>query len=1106
MLSKKMTFSLMSLITILALAFVAPSAMAHNPDVDDFHVKDVDRDTFDHRKVSVDGFNVVVRPNPEVAQYTLITAGGTLDPDVINIDLDVEFEHAVGVLDTDNNGAAATATTTADQITWIAFNSVGNQVGTGVNAGGILITDVGFGTGPNDYPFRTASKRRLRVALTPTAQVTPTANADRGEVTRIVIEFAQIPTIDPTITEADDISGSTAGTVDITVHQPTTQGSDPETADFDTPRVVSIQRLRPGSQTVVAAFQEAAVAGDFDVRIVLSELPAAFTLADHIKVTGGEAVVGSLVAGTPFLREGPVPLDIFAPLRAELLNTTRPHPIEGMYEHSLTTGGVPAGAFGSGPVPYPTGPDLKYQQYRVRISPYQPAATYDRPDPRVVITISAFHDGAAPYNNYYQPGVNAASTPNGREKLDLPIAPSLDPRDPGFELLLPDSEDAKIPANGFYLLVRNKQNSGIDWSQEVDRSDYRKVENVATKQTPVQLFYNVRASDMLPNLETFLVNNGTIELVAYGPSRGRQTTLNLGDIYISEVMWGSDAGLLDPRESQWIEIATSGPARDIGDSRLALHFYAAHETAPTAYVREETGALGRVIDRIGTKADDTGLHWSIAGKGQSGRTSVDPGTVTQLPIAERDQLISMYRVMVGAMVPGNGTMADTWMQATGPGVNFQLPVEGTLQGYHIGTPGAGEFDTPDETAEAATAAQATAAAAAASAAAEQTRIASTGTIPTNGQIYISEVMFAGGGRLPQWIEIANGSRSEEVNLSGWTITVDNAPADADVSVGATATFTIPADTKISPSAQDDTPSTILVVTEKGRNNLTGPLASGQVINLSEDNEVELILAGVVTGKYTLLSNMAFMVTLAPPEPPKTTPPTGETTVAKATRQAAEKTARARRVNATDKAGNLGTDGAAAWVLPMNEDGARSSIIRKHVQVSRGPTAPEGGMMMENWVLASDTSFAQVTHIRASSYYGSANDVGTPGFRAGGALPVELSHFSPARDKVTGAVVITWSTQSELNNAGFFIKRSQQADGEFKVINATMIAGAGTTSEKQFYTYNDTTAQPNVVYYYQIEDVSLDGNRQTLTRGIRLRGHVSVAGKLTTLWGDLKTSQ
>ena len=250
------------------------------------------------------------------------------------------------------------------------------------------------------------------------------------------------------------------------------------------------------------------------------------------------------------------------------------------------------------------------------------------------------------------------------------------------------------------------------------------------------------------------------------------------------------------------------------------------------------------------------------------------------------------------------------------------------------------------------------------------------------------------------------------------------------------------------SGQDDTPSTILVVTEKGRNNVED---SGQVLDLMKSNEVDLILAGVVTRKYTLLSGMAFMVTLAPPEPEKSKPPKGETAGAKATRTAAEKKAAAKRKAATDMVGNLGADGAAAWALPMSEDG-RSSIIRRHVQVAIGAAAPDDGTLMESWVLASETSFAAPTHIRAQSYYGAANDVGTPGFRAGGALPVELSHFRPARDKVTGAVVITWSTQSELNNAGFFIKRSQQRDGEFKVINATMIQGAGTSSEKQFYTY------------------------------------------------------
>ena len=43
--------------------------------------------------------------------------------------------------------------------------------------------------------------------------------------------------------------------------------------------------------------------------------------------------------------------------------------------------------------------------------------------------------------------------------------------------------------------------------------------------------------------------------------------------------------------------------------------------------------------------------------------------------------------------------------------------------------------------------------------ADADEIAGTGTMPEDGQIYISEVMFAGGGSLPQWIEISNGSRT-----------------------------------------------------------------------------------------------------------------------------------------------------------------------------------------------------------------------------------------------------------------------------------------------------------------------------------------------------------
>ena len=275
-----------------------------------------------------------------------------------------------------------------------------------------------------------------------------------------------------------------------------------------------------------------------------------------------------------------------------------------------------------------------------------------------------------------------------------------------------------------------------------------------------------------------------------------------------------------------------------------------------------------ITDRIGT-LDATGAYWSPSNKGQSGRS----GTTATDTAAERGafvpvvEIVSMYRTMVpdtsvgaaaDAMMVEDGQMAANWMSSAGPkSANF----DPLAIGVRHGTPGAA---TDATTTPADTEAEAKAKADAAAAAAKKT--ASTGTIPQNGSVYISEIMVAGGGTLPQWIEIANGSKSEEVNLSGWTLTVNNAAADADVSsIGASAKFTIADGTMLGMGGQQTSPSTILVVTEAGRNNVD---SSGQVINLMKDNEVDLILAGVTTRKYTLLSADAFSITLAPPEPAK----------------------------------------------------------------------------------------------------------------------------------------------------------------------------------------------------------------------------------------------
>ena len=1033
MLSNKMAFSLMSLITILALAFVAPSTMA----ADDFDAK----------------FSVIntVRATP--------------------IEVTLTFGEMVGL----TNVQAATVN--------ILFTDVDGAVLPTALTGNAAVDSIGPVVAKDTDP-NTAGVQADGKTFTFTIPAGSSAGDRNSVTTRSIYMFIAAGV--ETQVLADDKS-SKKGEVTLTL-------MDAIAANTSRPTVVSIQRLRDGSQTVVAAFQEAEVTGSFNVRIVLTEAgykpgTGDGINADNINVENG--TVSAWTPGVPFVRAGPTTSPP-AVSNADRGATVMPHPLEGMYWHdnllSLanlprpTHASVDDAATAGDLIPLPTGTDGMYYQYRVTITPHRRADM-------VKVSVKEFHDNASPFPNVYKP-FNIGAKPNGREQLRLKVnIPKFNLED-GLRVNLPHGEGAQITyANGtagHYILTKDKAGSSIRYFHEKDE------ENNAQKQTPAQLLYNVRASGSLPNLETFLANNGTIHLVSYGDHKA-------GDAYISEVMWGTDASQDPVSNSNWIEIrnGTTG-AIGIGDKIWALWFYEAHETPAVAYPKDSayegpTGQAGTIIDAIGTKASDTGLSWSIAGKGANGRSNIDIARAEEHVLAPTTPLISMYRMMDADGTLSDGTMAGSWMQTPGPSVNLAVGRENAI----IATPGAAPFDTPDTTA----AEKKEADEKDAKAKADAEEIANTGTIPANGQIYISEVMFAGGSTLPQWIEIANGSKTEEVNLSGWTITVANAVADADVSVGASIKLTIPDGTMIDPSGQNDSPSTILVVTEAGRNNVD---SSGQVLNLQQANEVELILAGVTQRRYTLLSDMAFLITLAPPETAVSKAPAGETAAAKATRLADEAKAKATRKAATDMAGNLGADGAAAWALPMSEDG-RSSIIRRHVQVAIGPAEPEDGMMMNGWVLASDTSFAQPTHIRAASYYGAQTDSGTPGFRAGGALPVELSHFRPARDKATGAVVITWSTQSELNNAGFFIKRSQQKDGEFKVINATMVAGAGTTSEKQFYTYSDTTAQPNVVYYYQIEDVSLDGNRQTLTRGIRLKGHVSVAGKATLTWGELKSS-
>ena len=206
---------------------------------------------------------------------------------------------------------------------------------------------------------------------------------------------------------------------------------------------------------------------------------------------------------------------------------------------------------------------------------------------------------------------------------------------------------------------------------------------------------------------------------------------------------------------------------------------------------------------------------------------------------------------------------------------------------------------------------------------------------------------------------------------------------------------------------------------------------------------------------------------------------------------------------------------------MTEDGSRTSLIR--IFDDRVPRAgaslttnivkPLGGTAgvgvdglagidsKYSWVHASDTEFADI-FIR-HTWYGSENDYGTPLNRTGQILPVQLSFFRPTL--LDGKVTIRWTTESELDNAGFNIYRGETWDGEYKQVNTELIQGAGTTGEKTTYSWVDATAKPGVIYYYQIEDVSFAGEHQVLAT-TKLKGLISAENKLTTTWGELKEVQ
>ena len=312
-------------------------------------------------------------------------------------------------------------------------------------------------------------------------------------------------------------------------------------------------------------------------------------------------------------------------------------------------------------------------------------------------------------------------------------------------------------------------------------------------------------------------------------------------------------------------------------------------------------------------------------------------------------------------------------------------------------------------------------------------------------ISISEVMFATHerGSPSQWIELYNNSTTEVVDIEGWTVKIevrDSQPVHRHTTFGFKSLAVMPN-------------QTVLLVMRQDRSSRNLPMS--QIYELEPRNRQALVLR-----------SEGFAVRLL-----------------------------SREGRLVDIAGNL--DGRMGrdqprWQLPSGwmEDGSRTSLIRRYEA-----GVPLSGTVSGGWVRAGETAL-----IGAWTYYGLPGDHGTPGYRQGSPLPVELS--SLRADLKDGGVIVKWTTASEMENAGFHVLRSRENGSGFVQVNPALIPGAGTTAEGQTYRYRDTTARVNVPYYYRLAEVSLSGERRAVAT-VRLRGHISPANKVLWKWADVK---
>jgi hypothetical protein len=72
------------------------------------------------------------------------------------------------------------------------------------------------------------------------------------------------------------------------------------------------------------------------------------------------------------------------------------------------------------------------------------------------------------------------------------------------------------------------------------------------------------------------------------------------------------------------------------------------------------------------------------------------------------------------------------------------------------------------------------------------------------------------------------------------------------------------------------------------------------------------------------------------------------------------------------------------------------------------------------------------------------------------------------------VILEWKTESEIDNAGFNLYRSESENGEYEKINTSLIPAQGSSTQGAAYEFVDKDVKNRKTYYYKLEDIDFNG--------------------------------